>query len=128
MARAGRRRRTSSSAPIDLVARELGIDPVDVRRKNFIPPDAFPYDPGILAGLKYDSGDYEKALDRALEIVGYEDFRAEQAKAAQAGPLSRHRLLDLRRDLRRRAVGVDRDESARAGARRCGRARTCAST
>ena len=61
---------------MDLVARELGLDPVEVRRKNFIPPDAFPYDPGILAGLTYDSGDYEKALDRALEIVDYDGFRA----------------------------------------------------
>jgi len=70
---------------VDLVAHELGLDPVDVRRKNFIPPDAFPYDPGILNGLHYDTGDYEKALDRALEIVGYEDFRREQAEARQQG-------------------------------------------
>jgi carbon-monoxide dehydrogenase large subunit len=70
---------------VDLVARELGMDPVAVRRKNFIQPDAFPYDPGILAGLSYDSGEYEKALDRALEIVGYDDFRAEQAKAREQG-------------------------------------------
>src|ERR671925_242399 len=71
---------------VDLVARELDIDPVEIRRKNFIPPDAFPYDPvGILAGLEYDSGDYEKALSRALEMVGYEDFRKEQAKAREEG-------------------------------------------
>jgi carbon-monoxide dehydrogenase large subunit len=70
---------------VDLVARELGMDPIEVRRKNFIPPDAFPYDPGILAGLSYDSGEYEKALDRALEIVGYDGFRAEQAKAREQG-------------------------------------------
>jgi carbon-monoxide dehydrogenase large subunit len=49
---------------MDLVANELQMDPVEVRRRNFIPKDAFPYEPGsaILAGLKYDSGDYEKAL------------------------------------------------------------------
>ena len=70
---------------VDLVARELGLDPVEVRRRNFIPPDAFPYDPGILAGLAYDSGDYEKALDRALEIVGYDDFRAEQERRGAQG-------------------------------------------
>jgi aerobic carbon-monoxide dehydrogenase large subunit len=70
---------------VDLVAHELGLDPVEVRRKNFIPPDAFPYDPGILNGLQYDTGDYTKALDRALEIVGYEDFRREQAEARQQG-------------------------------------------
>ncbi len=70
---------------VDLVASELELDPVDVRRKNFIPPDAFPYDPGILNGLKYDTGDYEKALDRALQIIGYEDFRTEQEKARKQG-------------------------------------------
>jgi carbon-monoxide dehydrogenase large subunit len=70
---------------VDLVARELDLDPVDVRRTNFIPPDAFPYDPGILAGLKYDTGDYDKALTRALELVDYEAFRNEQADARAAG-------------------------------------------
>jgi carbon-monoxide dehydrogenase large subunit len=70
---------------VDLVARELELDPVEVRRKNFIPPDEFPYDPGILNGLKYDSGDYAKALDRALEIVDYEGFRREQAEARRQG-------------------------------------------
>jgi aerobic carbon-monoxide dehydrogenase large subunit len=70
---------------VDLVARELDMDPVEVRRKNFIPPDAFPYDPGILRGLKYDTGDYDKALKRALEIVGYDDFRLEQQTARAEG-------------------------------------------
>jgi aerobic carbon-monoxide dehydrogenase large subunit len=70
---------------VDLVARELELDPVEVRRRNFIPPDAFPYDPGILAGLSYDTGDYEKALNRALEIVGYEDFRSKQEAARAEG-------------------------------------------
>src|SRR3989440_829136 len=70
---------------VDLVARELGLDPVAVRRKNFIQPDAFPYDPGILAGLSYDSGEYERALDRALELVDYDGFRREQAKAREQG-------------------------------------------
>src|SRR5919201_1596141 len=66
---------------VDLVARELDLDPVEVRRRNFIPPDAFPYDPGILDGLEYDTGDYEKPLARALEIVDYDRFRAEQEEA-----------------------------------------------
>jgi carbon-monoxide dehydrogenase large subunit len=71
---------------MDLVARRLKMDPVEVRRKNFIPPDAFPYDPvGILAGLKYDSGDYEKALNRALEMVDYKGFRREQEAARKQG-------------------------------------------
>ena len=73
---------------VDLVARELDLDPIEVRRRNFIPPDAFPYDPvGILRGLKYDTGDYEKPLDRALEIVDYEGFRREQEEARQQGRL-----------------------------------------
>ncbi len=71
---------------VDLIAAELGLDPVDVRRKNFIQPEDFPYDPvGILNGLKYDSGDYDKALDLALKIADYDGFRQEQAAARQQG-------------------------------------------
>jgi carbon-monoxide dehydrogenase large subunit len=72
---------------VDLVARELGMDPAEVRRKNFIRPDAFPYAPAdnILAGLKYDSGNYEPALNRALEMVGYQNFRQQQAEARKQG-------------------------------------------
>ncbi len=71
---------------VDLLARELELDPVEVRRKNFIPPDAFPYDPaGLLAGLKYDTGDYNKALARALQMVGYDDFRLDQEAARAEG-------------------------------------------
>jgi aerobic carbon-monoxide dehydrogenase large subunit len=71
---------------VDLLAGELGLDPVEVRRRNFIPPDAFPYDPvGILSGLGYDTGDYEKTLDRALELVDYDGFRREQEEARAQG-------------------------------------------
>jgi carbon-monoxide dehydrogenase large subunit len=72
---------------IDLVAKELGMDPVEIRRKNFIQPDAFPYAPAcnLLNGLEYDSGDYEKTLARALEIVDYEGFRREQEAARAEG-------------------------------------------
>ena len=72
---------------VDLVARELNMDPVDVRRKNFVQPEDFPYAPAdnILAGLKYDSGDYDKALDKGLEMAGYEFFRAEQEQARKDG-------------------------------------------
>ncbi len=72
---------------MDLVARELKMDPTDVRRKNFVPKDAFPYAPGsgILAGLKYDSGDYEKTLNRALEIIDYKGFRRQQEEARKQG-------------------------------------------
>jgi len=72
---------------VDLVARELNMDPVEVRKKNFIQPDDFPYAPAdnVLAGLKYDSGDYEKALNKALEMVDYKNFRREQEEARQNG-------------------------------------------
>jgi carbon-monoxide dehydrogenase large subunit len=71
----------------DLVAKELDLDPVEVRRRNFVPSDAFPYEPAsnILNGLSYDSGEYEKALDRALEMVDYDAFRAEQRTAREQG-------------------------------------------
>ena len=73
---------------VDLVAAELGMDPVDIRRKNFIQPEDFPYDPvGILNGLTYDSGEYDKALDLALQICDYDKFRQEQAAARQQGRL-----------------------------------------
>lgn len=71
---------------MDLVAAKLGMDPAEVRRLNFVPPEAFPYDPvGILAGLKYDSGEYEKALNRALEMTGYKAFRKEQETTRRQG-------------------------------------------
>jgi carbon-monoxide dehydrogenase large subunit len=72
---------------VDLVARELKMDPVEIRRKNFIPPQDFPYEPAnnMLRGLKYDSGDYMKTLTKALDMVNYEGFRKEQAEARQQG-------------------------------------------
>jgi len=70
---------------IDLVADALGLDPVAVRRTNFIPPEAFPYDPIILRGLKYDSGEYDKAMTRALEMFDYPAFRKEQEEARAQG-------------------------------------------
>jgi carbon-monoxide dehydrogenase large subunit len=66
-------------------AYELGMDPADLRRKNFIPKEAFPY--SSATGLVYDSGDYHAALELALEKAGYADFRAEQAKAREEGRL-----------------------------------------
>ena len=63
---------------LDLAARELGIDKAEIRRRNFIPPDKFPYDNEIIyqdfGPLKYDSGNYEPVLDKALAMIGYDDF------------------------------------------------------
>jgi carbon-monoxide dehydrogenase large subunit len=68
---------------IDLVARELGKDPAEVRRLNFIKPDQFPYKSA--AGAVYDTGNYEGALDKALEIADYKGLRAEQARRRASG-------------------------------------------
>ncbi len=61
----------------DLYAAQTGIDPIELRRRNLIAPDAFPVT--TAAGSEYDTGDYEAALDRALEAAGYADLRAEQS-------------------------------------------------
>ncbi len=72
---------------MDWVANELNMDPTEVRRKNFIPANEFPYTPAdnILAGLTYDSGNYDKALDKALAMLNYAEFREEQAAARTKG-------------------------------------------
>jgi aerobic carbon-monoxide dehydrogenase large subunit len=63
---------------LDLVAHELNIDPAEIRRRNLIPPDEFPYKNEIIyqdfAPLEYDSGNYEPVLDMALEAIGYAGF------------------------------------------------------
>jgi aerobic carbon-monoxide dehydrogenase large subunit len=64
---------------IEEVARYLGIDPIEIRRRNFIRPDQFPYRTPV--GSTYDSGNYELALERALEIAGYDRLREEQRRA-----------------------------------------------
>src|SRR6266567_4706353 len=61
---------------MDRVAFELGLDPAEVRRRNFIPPQAFPY--STVTGLHFDSGNYQAALDRALELADYAGWRAKQ--------------------------------------------------
>ena len=70
---------------MDMVAHELGKDPVEVRRINFVKPDQFPYKSA--AGAVYDTGEYEKALDKALAIVDYQNLRAEQARKRAEGKL-----------------------------------------
>ncbi|HYW71987.1 MAG TPA: molybdopterin cofactor-binding domain-containing protein, partial [Pyrinomonadaceae bacterium] len=65
------------------IARELDLDPVEVRRKNFPQPDEFPF--MTATGLAYDSGDYEAALNKALDLSTYQKLRAEQAQARAAG-------------------------------------------
>jgi CO/xanthine dehydrogenase Mo-binding subunit len=68
---------------MDIAARGLGMDPTEIRRKNFIPPDRFPYT--IVSGNEYDSGEYEAALDKTLEMADYRRLRQEQAEARKQG-------------------------------------------
>jgi aerobic carbon-monoxide dehydrogenase large subunit len=68
---------------IDLFAAEIGMDPAEVRRKNLIPPDKFPY--STPTGATYDTGDYVTALDKVLAAAGYADLRAEQARRREQG-------------------------------------------
>ncbi len=68
---------------VDLYAAEIGMDPAEVRRRNFVPPDAFPYT--TPTGTVYDVGDYPAALEMALDAVGYDELRAEQERRRQAG-------------------------------------------
>src|SRR5258708_6410090 len=70
---------------MDLVASELGKDPVEVRRINFIKPEQFPYKSA--AGAVYDTGNYELALNKALQIADYQGLRAEQARKRAEGKL-----------------------------------------
>ena len=71
---------------MDALAAEIGMDPAELRRRNLIPSDAFPYT--TPTGMVYDSGDYEVALDRALEAVGYDKLRVEQAARRSSGDKS----------------------------------------
>jgi carbon-monoxide dehydrogenase large subunit len=75
---------------VDMLADELGMDPAEVRRRNLIPPGAFPFTTSV--GTTYDVGDYERALDEALRIAGYDELRAEQATRRARGD---HELLGI---------------------------------
>ncbi|CAB4669140.1 unannotated protein [freshwater metagenome] len=68
---------------IDEFARVCGIDPAEIRRRNYLQPSAFPLVTSM--GAKYDSGEYEAALDKALDAAGYADLRAEQARRRASG-------------------------------------------
>ena len=75
---------------LDLAAKELGLDKAEIRRRNFLAPEDFPYDNQIIyqdfTNLVYDSGDYEPSLDRALEMIGYQEFIEQiQPKARAEG-------------------------------------------
>lgn len=74
---------------MDQAARELGLDPIEIRRRNLIQPDEFPYNTGLLSRdgspRCYDSGNYPALLQQAVELAGLDDFRRRQAAAWDAG-------------------------------------------
>jgi carbon-monoxide dehydrogenase large subunit len=70
---------------IDQAARDLGLDRLDIRRKNFIRPEQFPYRTGV--GVEYDSGDYEKSLAEALRLSDYDTLRRYRDEARARGEL-----------------------------------------
>lgn len=70
---------------VDSVARKLGMDPAEFRMKNFIPPEAFPFQSAL--GWTYDSGNYQAALKKAMDIIDYDGLRKEQAETRKRGDL-----------------------------------------
>ena len=70
---------------IDKAAREIGMDPVELRRKNFIPKDAFPYQTPV--AVQYDTGDYEATMAKALEMADTAGFEGRKAESAARGKL-----------------------------------------
>ena len=70
---------------VDILADDLGMDPAELRMKNFIPPEAFPYK--SVLGLEYDSGNYAGALKLAMEKIGYQDLLKEQKEKRERGEL-----------------------------------------
>jgi len=69
----------------DVLAQKIGMDPADLRKKNFIPKEKFPYH--SVTGWEYDSGDYVAALDKAMQTIGYAELRKEQAAKRKKGEL-----------------------------------------
>lgn len=67
---------------MDELANELGMDPLELRRKNWIKHEEFPF--STISGLEYDTGNYEAATDKALEMFGYDELRAEQARRRES--------------------------------------------
>ena len=89
---------------VDLLADELGIDPVELRLRNFIRSDQFPYT--SRTGWVYDSGDYATTMQEALRIAGYDELRAEQAARRAAGPEGGQSLMGIGVSFFTEAVGA----------------------
>ena len=98
---------------LDVAADQIGIDPAEIRRRNFMQPDTFPRT--TITGANYDSGEYAKALDAALEASGYDELRAEQAARRVRGDTKQigHRRVDVRRGHRAGRVCTSNGAHAR---------------
>ena len=70
---------------VDRAAKVAGLDPIEIRRRNFIKPEDFPYATPV--ALEYDTGDYDTAVDKALEISAYADFEQRKKESAERGKL-----------------------------------------
>ena len=99
---------------MDELAVELGMDPIELRRRNWIKAEEFPFT--TVAGLVYDSGDYDAATDKALELFGYDELRAEQA-APPGRRATRCSSASASPPTRRCAAWRRRGSSARCGTR-----------
>ena len=93
---------------VDVAARDIGLDPVEIRRRNIIPPDSYPYKTPL--GLTYDSGLYERNLDDGLKRVDWDGFEGRRAEAAARGRL---RGLGLANYVERCGAGVTQDAEIR---------------
>ncbi len=115
---------------IEAVARHLGLDPVEVRRRNFVPPSEFPYRPYGSRSTVYDSGDYQGCLDKAVAAFGYAGRREEQQRLRTArryrgiGVAAYTEMCGMAPSRRLAASGFDRGgwESARVAIDLSGRA------
>ena len=85
---------------VDLAADELGIDPTELRRRNYIPPEAMPFKTGLT--FTYDSGEFEKSMNMALELADFAGFERRRAQARERGKL---RGIGLSNTIERAAAG-----------------------
>ena len=87
---------------MDILADDLGIDPAELRRQNFVRKEQFPYASAL--GFTYDSGDYHQTLDKALGLIGYERAAEGAGREARARRADGHRHLHVHRSRGRRTV------------------------
>src|SRR2546423_9793068 len=85
---------------VDLAADELGIDPAELRRRNYIPPDAMPFKTGLT--FTYDTGEFERSMSMALDLADFAGFEQRRAQARTRGKL---RGIGISNTIERAAAG-----------------------